>query len=659
MPPRGSLRGSVTDAGRGLPVPGAAVLIHDSSSLPIELLSTGADGNFAWDEAVPAGYVLTVSADGYVTALFGAVVRAGETARVDARLWPSSCAVQGRIVDAAAGLPLARAAVTVSSLAARASGVTGPDGRFTLGGLPPGSYRLLATADGCGHACRGAVLAGGRITHVALALPPEACRVTGVVRDAATRSPVPGASVQVYAEGGQRLAAVTAGADGHYRTPPLGPGRYSLVGTAGGLGHDVLGAALKPGEAAAADLELLPLCGGLTGTIVDGDNGAPVAGAAVRILDSLGAQVAEVRTDGQGAYGVSHLSPDTYCLIACAAGYQTCWCGAAVAAGETCEAEIALQPGAGTIRARITDPAGNPLPGAIVQAISQDEVVLAEALTDAEGECVLAGLAAGYYGIIAATPGFAAGWMGAAVVARTEIPVEIALAAKAGALSGAVTVPEGKPAAAAISVFTAKGLRVAAQLTDARGGFEIEGLGAGGYFILARAPGFAAAVEEVMISARGTARVQISLDAPGATLAGRITRAGRPVCGAAVRAVDGMGRLLGMALSGARGDYILHDLPGGTLAAVVSGPDLVAAAHAAHMRAGDETVLDVEAEGDPCHVLQRISDARGEPAAGVQVRVHDAATGYRLFTVLTNSEGFFWLRAWSCADPSPSPWIWQ
>lgn len=70
-----------------------------------------------------------------------------------------------------------------------------------------------------------------------------------------------------------------------------------------------------------------------------------------------------------------------------------------------------------------------------------------------------------------------------------------------------------------------------------------------------------------------------------------------------------------------------------------------------------EGLLEVAVETDPCNFLKCFTDFHGKPLADAEFRVIEASSGHHLFTVLTNREGFFWIRAWSSSAPSP-PWVW-
>ena len=70
----------------------------------------------------------------------------------------------------------------------------GFDGPFRLGGLPAGTYELVATASGFGAKVLGEIVVGANtatpVSDVQLTVPGK---ITGVITDSVTGLPIPGA----------------------------------------------------------------------------------------------------------------------------------------------------------------------------------------------------------------------------------------------------------------------------------------------------------------------------------------------------------------------------------------------------------------------------------------------------------------------------------
>ena len=82
------------------------------------------------------------------------------------------------IVKSSDGQPTASATVMVRGT--KLSAVTGPDGRYTLPEVPPGSYTVVAALIGYGFATATASVVPGQVTQLDFALEPRAVQLEGV-----------------------------------------------------------------------------------------------------------------------------------------------------------------------------------------------------------------------------------------------------------------------------------------------------------------------------------------------------------------------------------------------------------------------------------------------------------------------------------------------
>lgn len=170
---------------------------------------------------------------------------------------PEKSAITGSVVSAATGAPLKKASVWLEAFSAT-RGVNGErsvalppaatdsEGRFTLDGIEPGSYLLLARRVGYldqGYGAAAPEVVGPPLTldpgetkrDLTLKLTPQALLYGKVVDE--DGDAVPGTAVQVlrvsYAGGKRRLVDVADGAaqdDGSFVIGNLPPGRYFLAG---------------------------------------------------------------------------------------------------------------------------------------------------------------------------------------------------------------------------------------------------------------------------------------------------------------------------------------------------------------------------------------------------------------------------------------------
>lgn len=170
-----------------------------------------------------------------------------------------------------------------------AHAVTGSDGSFELGGLPPGRYRVtVAAAPRVPH---GIDLELERDEHLAIELP-EAHEAAGIVVNRDSGEPVPWASVTLRATSERSttrpFAETRAGGRGEFSFSGVGPGAYSLHVTAEGHANRIVDLVV-----AESDLDLtveLETASGLV-LLVSGPGNRLPASVSVGVHDETGRRV--------------------------------------------------------------------------------------------------------------------------------------------------------------------------------------------------------------------------------------------------------------------------------------------------------------------------------------------------------------------------------
>ncbi len=278
------IAGRVEDP-NGAPAPGALVVAAREGRFEDEVLAqvaTGPSGEFGLQELPPGSFRLVATRPGFAPAVLRRV-RPGAS-DVVLRLRAGG-ALTGRVRDRATGEPVTSFTVAVSPRGReRASGVRAvtvvdAGGSFAVDGLATGPSTVQATAPGRAPSAEVAVdipAAGAAPARVDLELSTGG-RLRGVVLDARTREPLPGAQLEI--EGAQSLGAsalparpaTVAGPEGRFELSGVPPRPVSLLATApahharilGGLsvgegdarsGIEVALTPLQPGEEAQVEL---------------------------------------------------------------------------------------------------------------------------------------------------------------------------------------------------------------------------------------------------------------------------------------------------------------------------------------------------------------------------------------------------------------------
>jgi hypothetical protein len=384
LPPGGKpLTGLVTDATGG-PVAGARVDAAGldriaRASDAVATTMTGSDGRYKLTVAMgqllvgvsnpdyaPQARYVDVGADGAVanfSLVPGAVIEG--TVRDDQTKEPIAGAdVVGRR-DRGGVMMLAEGGVHRA--------VSGSDGRFRLTGLRPGAYELSASRDNKSSRAPSLVGVGvaEQITDVDLLIGALPVIRGGVVDDRG--APVPSLEVAALGEGPGGTA--TADADGKFVLVGLRPGHYLITAS----GHDYVLVAGTPVALATADLDGVRVVvrrGLQIKGHVEPRQTAEVSIAIARVVDDVhpfgrSGDLPPITTGPDGEFAFSPVSPGSFTVSArCPNGDHGEQAGEA--ATGMAEVVVRVAPGA-SIAGRVVDGGGKAVSGVTVAASSIGE----------------------------------------------------------------------------------------------------------------------------------------------------------------------------------------------------------------------------------------------------------------------------------------------
>ncbi|MCG3132992.1 MAG: hypothetical protein HMLKMBBP_00078 [Planctomycetes bacterium] len=571
------------------------------------------------------------------------------------------CRVSGRVLDAA-GAPVTGAVVLASTggdlIAGRS--VSGDDGRYTMGGLPYGTVALYAGREGAVFAST-SIEARAAATSVRLPSAGDidlvlcrSARISGVVRDAATGTPLAGAAVTLLASATQRSCgpAVTDSL-GRYLLP--GPcdaivdsavvrmGGYATAPTITGPTRQ-FPFLIRDGGALTLDLALEPRAAGAAagGTIegrVLGAGDAPIAGARVGPTSS-GADGA-FRIDGAPS-GVEQIWD-----VAAAGFAQTELIATPPARGEVIRRDVRLAP-APRARGTVTTASGAPIPEGcsvriqvLVERSGRASAELrrflwAEAPVQADGtwECELPWAGPARYRATASAPGLLPAISDLVDLdpAVSEYRTDLVLAAAEPIRGRVVDATTGGPVAGA---WILDG-NVVSATTGTDGSFAFVGGGPGG------------TVRGASVDTRSHVRwhasmveiwspgdfIEVRLD-PARSISGTVTwDDGTPVADAIVRTIPESGSTP----TSAEGRFVVTRLDARKHVVAVEHPD-----------AAREEIADVEADrsdlrivlrrGSP--ILGRVLGADGAGVPGVWIIARPEDRGSPVLRTVTGADGGF------------------
>ncbi|MEU2668567.1 MFS transporter [Streptomyces sp. NPDC007164] len=219
------------------------------------------------------------------------------------------------VVRGAEGAPVARAAVTLISLAGRQLGrsVAQADGSYGLDAPGSGSYVLIASADGFQPQASTVVVGAEPLAYDILLSGTSG--LAGIVRAAETSSPVEGAMVIVTDVRGDVLATGKSGETGEFTFGELVPGSVTVAVNAAGFRP--LALPVEIGGQGVTRVEAALQSGALVqGVVRAGSARRPLPDARVTLVDAAGNVVATSTTGEDGAYAFTDLDSGEYSVIA-------------------------------------------------------------------------------------------------------------------------------------------------------------------------------------------------------------------------------------------------------------------------------------------------------------------------------------------------------
>jgi protocatechuate 3,4-dioxygenase beta subunit len=272
------------------------------------------------------------------------------------RVVPAGEAVlHGQVVEANSARPVAGALVRLIGGTGSVRGRTGPDGRFELSGVSPGSYGLSVKAKGFVEAFYGkssstmmdfgtqVTAVGGRVTRGLDFRLQAAGSLSGRITDAKGKG-IPGVEVELVREQGREGVPGGAGGfaqtieDGSYRMADVSPGDYMVRAyTARGRAADsvdvVYAPTFYPGVTEAGSAQPLRLYGGqelldvdfalatsglfvVKGQVVDPNGAVDGLGVTLRPMDASGlpGDQQQAAVDARGGFEIRGVAPGRYML---------------------------------------------------------------------------------------------------------------------------------------------------------------------------------------------------------------------------------------------------------------------------------------------------------------------------------------------------------
>ncbi len=690
----------------------AQLTLYDSTGSFVTSASTDSQGAFTTGLLAPGSYRLGYAASGYRSGFYNrattlanatpVAVTAGQTAANINITADRGGVIAGTVTDPQLGAPVPNISVNAfdSTGAQVAYGYTDAAGRYSIGGLATGNYRLLFSSYGgqVGYvnqyyhgattlsAATPVAVTNGQTTSGIDAQMARGSEIDGHVTVAGSGAPAAGASVLAYDSSGQFVTATSTQADGSYALT-VSPGTYKVSFQATGLQSQYYN---NKSSLASADpvtvtsgqhttgIDAALIGGGtITGTITDASTHLPVAGVSVSAYAPGDQYGTGTTTDANGRYTISGLHAGSFYVTAYGFNYaQTTYPSmVSVTVGQTTSGiDIAIQP-AGTIRGVLRDASG-PVANVYVTAYNSAGNQSYSVPTDPSGAYSFS-LPPGTYRIGFATFGSSAYlpsyWHDKSTLASAD-PISVvvgqtvdnvdATLKPGGTIRGRVTGSGGGLAGISVTVYDGTGSYFASASTASDGSYSVGGLRTGSYRVsFGATAGYQSewySGKDSLVNATPVAVTEgattTGIDAalkPGGGIAGTVTDAvsHTPLSGMSVTAYTTAGSFLASATSEANGAYSLGGLGAGSyVVAFGSGSAYVLQYYNGAAAFANATPVTVTASGvtsgiDAALVLGAViqgtvTDSAANPVSGASVRVSSTTAGGSQ-TVTTDASGHY------------------
>lgn len=408
----GSLSGTIGN-GAGLPAAGngAQVKLFTLDGVLLETVFADSAGRFAVSGLGPGEYVLTVTAEGFITSVITVFVTAGLATPVTVALLPQSTTVRGSVADASTGAGISGALIQVNDVYGLPAETAFSDenGAFLVRGIPAGSFTVSAAYAGYGAAVAGVVTKPGRVSEVTLRLTPDTGSVTGFVSDLADGSNIEGAVIRLFdAVTGALAATIQSGLGGAYLFEGLAPGSYTSIVSAERYVNEFGGFDIAPNAVTRFSYALERLPGRLVGTVTNANGGSAIQGCsiALRQFNNFGPVLATVLSDANGRYDTGEVAASNYAISAMLGGYASTQTSAAVISGGVTRSDISLVKLTTSIDGTVSDEAtGAPIPNVPVDVLDGTGVNSGSSVTDERGQYSLPSVPGGEQSVVASAPG--------------------------------------------------------------------------------------------------------------------------------------------------------------------------------------------------------------------------------------------------------------
>lgn len=400
-----TISGVVTSQSSGNPISGASIDLIKGSQNVIASTTTAVDGSYSFTGVNPGQYSVRATAAGFQTQIVGAKANNNQTTTVNFQLLSNPGTLSGQVLDAVTSLPISGAMIRVSQNDFLiATTTTDLNGNYTIIGLDPGSYTVVALANSYQDAIEGAVIQGGQTTILNFSLDSNPGSVSGHVSASNTGLPIAGAIVEITFNS-RVIESTQTDLSGNYTFSGLAPDSYVVEAHADNFQTKESTVVVQSNQTSIVNFSLDPFPGILTGSVTDANTSLPIAGAAVLVF-SNNQLIDEALTDPSGNYTIDDLPPGSYQVLAIVRNYQMKILPATIQSSQTTTLNFSLETNPSTLQGQVTNAlTGQPIPRAF-EILFQNGSFEDISFSNNNGSYIFSTLSPGDYSLTVAARGF-------------------------------------------------------------------------------------------------------------------------------------------------------------------------------------------------------------------------------------------------------------
>lgn len=467
-----------------------------------------------------------------------------------------------------------------------------------------------------------------------------AAAITGKVTSGQTGLPLSGVTVELRNQSNVLIS--TTNAEGNYSFTQLSAGTYNLNFVASSFITATRTTTITAGQTQVLNVTLQPQPGSVTGTVLSQD-GTPLNGATIKLIDQFNTVITTVTTNAQGQYTISSVTPGQYSITVSASNFQSQSRGVTINSGQTTVSNFTLIPSPGTVTGTITGSAGTPIEVAVIEVLDSGSNVIASTTSNAQGQYTINQLAPGTFRLRATAQNFQTSLLGFTIQAGQTTNQNIVLQPSPGTLTGTLTDAQtGNPLiGASVNVVNQANVTIATAITNAQGQYTIANLAPGTYTVTFGQQGYASQTVGTVIKANTTTTLSTALNQNVGVIAGTVTNnQGTPLIGTVIN-VFLNNNLVASVNTNETGTYTIPNLAPGNYTVNALAQNFQSQVKGAQVSAFQTTTVNFALIPDPGVLTGTIIDTNGNTVSGTIINVRTNAGGAVIGNAVSDQSGLY------------------